>query len=358
MVRRTLHTAGGWQLGRLKGRWVATRRDEQGIRARYRLALPPAAGLTEAKQALERLARDVAIKPASPYIESLMAAYITDRKLDGKSTVKQQASWLALAPIFGRMRPSDIDKALCRRFHDERIASGRKPGTVIADLGVLRAALGWARKQKLITLADLPHVWMPSQPAPREVWLDRDDIARLIEAASMPHIRLYIVLAVTTAARMEALLTLTWDRVDLEGGIIDLRDPERADTAKGRAIVPINATARAALSAAKAGSISNFVIEWNGLPVESIKTGFAAAKRRANLPHVTPHDLRRSAGRIMVEASVEMAEVSQFLGHRSIAMTEKVYARFSPDYLRRAAGALELGVQRTAIHSLKPRKTP
>ena len=75
-----------------------------------------------------------------------------------------------------------------------------------------------------ITLAELPHVWMPPQPPPREVWLTKADVSRLMDAAQMPHIRLYVVLAVTTAARMEALLTLTWDRVDLDAGIIDLRD--------------------------------------------------------------------------------------------------------------------------------------
>jgi len=35
-----------------------------------------------------------------------------------------------------------------------------------------------------------------------------------------------------------------------------------------------------------------------------------------------------------------MAEISQFLGHSSTRVTEQVYARFSPDYLRGAADTL------------------
>jgi integrase len=36
-----------------------------------------------------------------------------------------------------------------------------------------------------------------------------------------------------------------------------------------------------------------------------------------------------------------MSEISQYLGHSSTSVTERVYARYSPDYLRRAATALE-----------------
>jgi integrase len=43
----------------------------------------------------------------------------------------------------------------------------------------------------------------------------------------------------------------------------------------------------------------------------------------------------------MAEDRVPMEEIAQYLGHTDINTTRKVYARYSPDYLRRAAGALE-----------------
>jgi len=42
-----------------------------------------------------------------------------------------------------------------------------------------------------------------------------------------------------------------------------------------------------------------------------------------------------------VEAGVEMEEISQYLGHTNTTVTRNVYARFSPDYLRKAASALD-----------------
>ena len=43
----------------------------------------------------------------------------------------------------------------------------------------------------------------------------------------------------------------------------------------------------------------------------------------------------------MAENGVPMTEIAQFLGHANTRVTEEVYARFSPQYLSRAAAALE-----------------
>jgi integrase len=87
--------------------------------------------------------------------------------------------------------------------------------------------------------------------------------------------------------------------------------------------------------------VTDFVIEYGGNQVDSIKRAFKAAAR-AGLPRDTsPHILRHSAAVHMIERGVAMSEVSQYLAHTSTKLTERVYARFSPDYLRRAASALE-----------------
>jgi integrase len=44
----------------------------------------------------------------------------------------------------------------------------------------------------------------------------------------------------------------------------------------------------------------------------------------------------------MAEGGVPMSEIAQYLGHSSTRVTETVYARYSPTYLRGAAKALEL----------------
>ena len=110
----------------------------------------------------------------------------------------------------------------------------------------------------------MPATWVPPAAEPRDRHLTREEINTLLDAAELSHVRLFIVLAIATAARMNALLDLTWDRVDFARGLIYLYDPQRLRTTKGRAIVPMNDSARAALQHAKLSSVSDHVIEWHG----------------------------------------------------------------------------------------------
>jgi len=98
--------------------------------------------------------------------------------------------------------------------------------------------------------------------------------------------------------------------------------------------------AREALTEAYKGRLTDHVIETNGAPLKDIKKGFTASAMRAGLNDVTPHDLRHTAAVWMAESGVSMPEIAQYLGHTDPSITFRVYARFSPDYLRKAAGAL------------------
>jgi integrase len=62
---------------------------------------------------------------------------------------------------------------------------------------------------------------------------------------------------------------------------------------------------------------------------------------RAGLQEVPPHVLRHTAAVWMAEAGSSMVEIAQYLGHSDSRITQKVYARFSPTFLRRSSAALE-----------------
>ena len=254
-----------------------------------------------------------------------------------------QCVWNMLESAFGPLRAPDISRKLCRDYIEARRQLGRAENTIHGELRVLRSILNWSARNQLIPAA--PYIWMPPRPEPRDRHLTRAEVAHLLDGVEMPHIRLFIVLAISTAARMQAILGLTWLRVDFKRGLINLHDPSLPRTNKGRAIVPMNDTARAALLEAQRGAVSPFVIEWAGKRVGSIKRGMGAALTRAGIKIKGDgvHLLRHSAAVWMAEDGVPMSEIAQYLGHSSTAVTEKVYARFSPEYLRKAAGSLELG---------------
>ncbi|MDE4191242.1 tyrosine-type recombinase/integrase [Phaeobacter gallaeciensis] len=244
----------------------------------------------------------------------------------------------AVLAHFGAFRPDQITTSLCRQYVTNRTGAGKSQGTIHTELGHLRSAMRFAVKERIIDRA--PSIERPAKPTPKERYLEKKEIAALIDAAASPHIALAIHLLFATAGRIGAILDLTWDRVDFQRGIINLR-LEDAKTRKGRAIVPMNAGIRAALQTAHDAALSDYVIEYAGGKVKNIRKGFEAACRRAKLDNVTLHTIRHSSAVAMVSNGVPLEKVAQYLGHSNVAITYQTYARFAPDHLQDAAEILD-----------------
>ncbi|WP_442954465.1 tyrosine-type recombinase/integrase [Pararhodobacter sp.] len=330
-------------MGRLKGRFVVIW-DEDGRRCRHRLA-------AHTQKDAEREARDLILRISAPAIgltvDQIWSAYQIEMG-QRRQAAKLAQTGRNVLPVLGHLAADQIRLEDCRGYIARRRSEGRKDATIRTELGCLRSAILWAQKAGLIQRA--PRIELPQTTPPRDRYLDREEVAALMGAAVDPHIRLAMLLMLTTAGRIGALLELTWSRVDLDRRVIKLATNDIGPR-KGRATVPINDTLLAALQAAREAARCEYVIEWGGRPVTSIKTGFNAAVKRAGIQHCTPHDLRRTAGRLMAEAGVPIEEIAQYLGHTNPNITRSTYSQFSPAYLRRAANALEVfgpvSVQRT-----------
>lgn len=272
-------------------------------------------------------------------VADLYAAYVKNREEAGKAVVRMHDAWKRLAPTFGTMTAEAVTEKLCRDYTKQRQKRGISDGTIHLELGYLRAAFAYAKQANLITHE--PLVPLPQKPAPRDHYIPKPKAPDVVAGAVMPHVRLFIIVALSTAGRAEAILDLTWDRVDFARRRIDLRDPTRPMTPKGRAVSPMNETALSALLEAKKAALSPYVIEWAGKKVGSVKKGVGESGRRAGIK-VTPHVLRHTAAVWMAEAGVPIAEIAQYLGHTNLKTTFRIYARYSPDYLQNAAKALEL----------------
>jgi integrase len=215
---------------------------------------------------------------------------------------------------------------------------GVAPGTLNLELGLLRSILIHAYKHRLIP--DAIYIPVPTKPAPRSDYLTRPQFKVLVGATKERHVRLFLFLAICTGARSNAILDLTWDRVSLSGRTIDLRLPGNGSR-KGRAVVPINDTALKYLTEAYPLRRTEYVIEYHAKRVLKIRNSIHNIGKRVGMD-VSPHMLRHSAAVWMAEGGVPMSEIAQYLGHSNTAITERVYARYSPGYLRKAASHLEI----------------
>jgi integrase len=324
-----------WWLTKLKGQYCLTWADDTvpSGRRRYRLGTPDEAEATRLAPA--RFAE--LTRPQGTAVADLWTAYTLD--MAGRAVVGTMThTWKAMKDRFGRMDAAAITIGDCRAHIEARRKTGIKDGTIHTELGHLRMVLLWAQKHKLI--AHAPPIERPAKPDPKDAYLTRDEVRRMIDAAKTAHIKLAIRLLIGTGARSEAALQLTWDRVDLDRKIIQLRNPFDRAKRKGRATVPINDSLYDALVEARRGARTTRVIEWAGEHVGSIKRGLKAAGTAIGRPDVSPHMLRHSAAVWLAEDGHDMEEIAQFLGHDNVAVTRRIYARFSPTHLRKLADSL------------------
>lgn len=266
-----------------------------------------------------------------------MAAYLDDKEKTAIRWRDLRGAWKQAEPTFGHLRPDQITREVCRTYRDMRYRQGRMPATVRKELETVRAGMNFSKEGKAAIFE------LPPQPKAKERFLSKEEARALVKAArSFPHIRAFIVLSLTTAARQSALLELTWDRVDFKRGRISLALGDDLDeTRKRRANVPMNRRARLYLEALYRARTSEFVIEWGGRQVLSIKKGFRAAVDRAGLEDVTPHILRHTAASWMAMARVDMLDISKYLGHSDMSVTIRRYAKVHPDFLKEASEALD-----------------
>jgi integrase len=319
---------------RFRGGWAVVWDDpETGNRRRFRLYAPDRLG-AEAEARRRWQAGD----GAAWTVGRAVNAYIDAREAAGIATAgRMRDAWKAMAALWDDVRPGDIDADMCRGYAGQR---GKAAATVRYELAMLGQALRWAEQNKHIDRA--PRIWLPALPPRRERHLSREQVDALIAAAVAPHVRLYMEIAYATACRPSAILALRWAQVDLEAGVIRFNPEGRVQTVKRRPTLPMTAHLQQLLRTAHAARACDHVIEHGGAPLASIKKGFAAAAARAGI-EATPYSLRHTAAVHMANAGVPMAEIASFLGHTDSRTTERVYARFLPDYLAKAASALDRG---------------
>lgn len=319
----------GYTLTKHRGKWALTFRDGE---RRRRITTG-----TDHKPDAEAIARRIWSSfhaAQSERISDLWPAYVKDRVKDGAIAGRFAVTWAALGPHFKNMIGSQVTREDCRAYHASRKAEGKSPSTIATELSLLRACLRWRYG------ANAPSIWVPPPSSPREHHLTKDEVRRLLEETDTPHVRLFITLAAATGARASAILDLTWDRVDFDLGRINYKPAGREITNKRRVEVPMNERARAALKEAHKARLSEYVIEYGGKPVGSVKKALQRLSAKTGIK-VSPHVLRHSCAVWMAQDNVPMSKIAQYLGHTKTSVTEMYYARYSPSFMQDASAATE-----------------
>ena len=78
------------------------------------------------------------------------------------------------------------------------------------------------------------------------------------------------------------------------------------------------------------------VFLYRGKPMKEVRKTMKTVCEICGIKDLHVHDLRRSLGSWMLMNGVDIAVVSRTLGHKSIAVTEKVYAHLLPEKISNA----------------------
>jgi integrase len=264
-------------------------------------------------------------------VADILAAYANDIAAHRKSRVNISYNIGNLLRYFGTKPASAITARECRAY-----AATKTDPAAAQDLKVLRAACNhWSREYAQITPA--PVVWKPQEGKPRERWLTRSELAKLLNAARpVPHLRRFILLAYYTGSRPGVILRLCWDQIQLPKGVMHRIRPEEAADAKKRA--PPVRLGKRILSHLRRwarldrGTETKYLCHYEGRPVEDPHASWRRAVEAAGLHGITRHTLRHTrATHLLQSGRVSIWEAAGFLG-MTVKTLERVYGHHSPDH--------------------------
>ncbi len=163
---------------------------------------------------------------------------------------------------------------------------------------------------------------------------------RLIDAC-LPRLKPIVITAVYTGLRKTDVLTLKWENVDLERGLIRLVEEK---TGKTRNIV---------LNKDMVSLLQNLPVNGeylfpnrNGKPFQDVKRSFEKALRKAGIKQsedrrekIVFHTLRHTCISLLTEKGADTTAVKNYVAHADEKMTAH-YTHLSEEYARRTSDLL------------------
>jgi integrase len=267
-------------------------------------------------------------------VADILAAYANDIAAHRKSAVNISYCIGSLLKWWGIKPAREITARNCRAY-----AATKTAPAAAQDMKVLRAACNhWSREYAALSPA--PVVWKPREGKPRERWLTRSELARLLAAAlPVQHMRRFILLAYYTGSRPGVVLRLQWDQIDLPQGVMHRKRPEEVADAGNKPAPPVRLGRKiiAHLRRWRAQDMAQkppvtYLCHLNGRPVEDPHASWRRAVETAGLHGFTRHGLRHTrATHLLQSGRVKLWEAAGFLG-MTVKTLERVYGHHSPDH--------------------------
>lgn len=238
----------------------------------------------------------------------------------------------ALVTVAGTRRLIDITEAYIRADLDA-YAPDHCPATVNRRKAAWSALLKFAVTRGYLKDNPARRICARTEDNARVRWLEDDERKRLLaacDASTSPLLRLLVILAMTTGARLGELLALRWEQIDFTRRTAIIARTKNGDP---RTLVfPTPAIAELM----KHRKPSGLIFDRGDGRTLVFRTHWEAALKAASLDGLHFHDLRHDAASQLVMAGATLHEVAEILGHRSLQSTKR-YAHLSHEHKRDVA---------------------
>ena len=274
-----------------------------------------------------------------PRVSKVTLSQFTERYLDWakankRSWSRDKGTLKILNRRLGNLRLADLTPERVEQFRKERLTTV-SPATSNRDVALIKKMLSLAEYWGVIETHPLRKFPMLKEPPPRSPVLSNKDEVRLL-AACKGYLRDLVELALATGARVGELSDLTWQDIDMDQGMMVIKDSKSGDARR----IPLARKVLASLESRRGEDQGRVIHLPNGNPV-TVVTASHAFKRitnKLNLP-LRLHDLRHVAATRMLSKGAGLLHIAALLGHRTLAMSRR-YSHVGMDDLRKVVESM------------------
>jgi integrase len=311
----------------------------------------------QVRQAEKRGALRQLSPPKPQTLAALCEAFLKGKKNEGlaQSTLDTYRNLLqqTVLPRIGPQRhPREVTSEQVESYRDDRLHEGLTRTTVYREMDRLRALLGYAKQQGLVSKNVADSVKKPKLREEPKDWLRSSEIGSFLDACTADFATI-ARFTIFSGLRRREVVFLQRSDIDLVNGVIQIRaKPDlgfRPKSGQERS-VPLDPTLRPLVERHLKENVRPDLEAWVFAGRDETRRSpttrwFAvsvrqAARRTGITRLLTFHDLRRTYGAMLLEAGVDIYSVSKLLGHSDVRITQKVYAPLCGKFLANEASKL------------------
>jgi len=328
------------------------------------------------------ISRDLYLEPSKLLLATWLDTWLKDFK---ESNLRPTTYWsyetnirVHIKPYLGglllkELNTQIIQKFIRMKFKDEGLSSA----TVRKLFNIIYGALKQAKVSRIITFNPAEGVELPLLTSKEIVILTLEEQSNFIDALKGERMKMLFMASLSSGLRVGELCALKWDNVDLDSGIIYVKETiarvkdysENAaakttvvtggpKTKSGLRTVPLPEITVALLKAHK----KEQALEWekrlsknkpytnNGYVFATYKgtytenrnamRAFHRILKKAGIPRSNIHSLRHTYASRLLESGANVRLIADLLGHNDISTFLNTYAHVLPDQKKEAVQVL------------------